>query len=59
MKYITMTVNGIYGSTVDAQSNEEARTILEGPGHSEDILEIQEAYLGGDHGADFIVVVAE
>jgi hypothetical protein len=59
MKYITMTLNGIYGSTIDAQSDEEARTILEGPGHHEEILDIQDASPIDSTGADFIVIVPD
>jgi hypothetical protein len=58
MKYITMTIQGIYGSTIDAQSDEEARTILGQSPHNDEILDIQEAGpFNADLGADFIVVV--
>ena len=53
-----MTLGGIYGSTIDAQSDEEARTILGQSPHNDEILDIQEAGpFNADLGADFIVVV--
>jgi hypothetical protein len=57
MKYITMTLGGIYGSTITATSDEEARTILTSSPHHEEILDIQEPLNTEDTGADFIVVV--
>lgn len=53
MKYPTMTVSGIYGSSVEADSVDEAIAIAEGPGWHETVLDVT------DHEGETILVVAE
>jgi len=53
MKYRTMTVSGMYGSDIEADSDEEAVRIAQGPGHYETVLDITE------HNKEMVLVVAE
>jgi hypothetical protein len=53
MRFPTMTVGGIYGSTVEAEDIEAAIKIAEGPGWHEKVLDVTE------HGGETILVVAD
>ena len=53
MIYRTMTVSGLYGSNIEADSDEQAVQIAQGPGHYETVLDITE------HNGEMVLVVAE
>jgi hypothetical protein len=56
MKFRTMTVNGMYGSDIEADTAEEAIAKAEGPGYLDKVLDVVDTM---EEGADFIIVVAD
>jgi len=53
MKYRTMTISGMYGSDIEAESDEQAIAIARNPPYCEIVLDITE------HNGEIVLVVAD